>query len=623
MTTKKKSEWEKLYDLLKKDEIGFEDDGGPTSKIAHKLIDLRKNIGEIPSEYLEDRFFVSKILKYEFCLDKNDFPSIPKKFLNDKSLAMEVMKENYDSLYYFSDEIQNDRDVILTGMDSILDPIDFQFYYYRTRYYFPDREYRKKYMKIFNTDEEFALMFWKHSYFYKDILEYISPIFLNDRNFIIKALSLNGQFFKEISDKYSDDREVVIAAVSNFGKALEYVSDKLKKDKEVCITALLNASFASLYIDESLKNDRDICLAQLRGSGFWGINDEYRGLSDNYKCDEEFIITALEKNFSVFYSMPDKVKNDKNLIKKALMNPNIKSNIYKYLSNELKVDKDIALMAVKKSSALYGYSMPEEIRKDSEIALEVIRQTGDAHWFDIPNILKNDIEFLKQAVEIDKNILKRLSPDIKQQIKDKNDTKISKKVETDNLKENICKTTTNLNKDKKTITEKHNTKKEENLNNNETNVPQSIMDEVNKINNFYNGFEKHIGSITSYPKSDVIKTIKEDPFNYVCNNTMYQGNIDLFYDEDIVFTYIYYSESPILDFIPNELKKNPEFLLKYLKFRNDPYYFSKMKPKFKRDKDFVITSLLLIDEMDGYYVPKELKNDKDILNILEKKKANK
>ena len=119
-------------------------------------------------------------------------------------------------------------------------------------------------------------------------------------------------------------------------------------------------------------------------------------------------------------------------------------------------------MAVKKSSALYDYSMPEEIRKDSEIALEVIRQTGDAHWFYIPNILKNDIEFLKQAVEIDKNILKRLSPDIKQQIKDKNDTKISKKVETDNLKENICKTTTNLNKDKKAITEKHNTKKEEN-----------------------------------------------------------------------------------------------------------------------------------------------------------------
>ena len=52
----------------------------------------------------------------------------------------------------------------------------------------------------------------------------------NDKEFIMKAVSVEGKLLDYASDELKQDKDVVEAALNQDGEALEFVSDKLKDD---------------------------------------------------------------------------------------------------------------------------------------------------------------------------------------------------------------------------------------------------------------------------------------------------------------------------------------------------------------------------------------------------------
>lgn len=120
--------------------------------------------------------------------------------------------------------------------------------------------------------------------------------FKNDRDFVLEAVTLNGQAlefapvefrndpeivktaminnrfepslpFLYASNRLSMDKEFVIEAVNIDGLALEFTSEDLKNDLDVVMAAVANTGSALQFASEDLQDDRDVVLAAVRNDG--------------------------------------------------------------------------------------------------------------------------------------------------------------------------------------------------------------------------------------------------------------------------------------------------------------------------------------------------------------------
>ena len=55
----------------------------------------------------------------------------------------------------------------------------------------------------------------------------------NNRDYVLKAVSKQGNLLDYASEELKDDKQIALAAIENNPEALEFVSDRLKEDKEV------------------------------------------------------------------------------------------------------------------------------------------------------------------------------------------------------------------------------------------------------------------------------------------------------------------------------------------------------------------------------------------------------
>jgi hypothetical protein len=65
------------------------------------------------------------------------------------------------------------------------------------------------------------------------VLKYASDELINDKEFILTAVSVDGDAFKYTSDELKNDKEVILAAISNEAWALNYVSVESRSDYDI------------------------------------------------------------------------------------------------------------------------------------------------------------------------------------------------------------------------------------------------------------------------------------------------------------------------------------------------------------------------------------------------------
>lgn len=105
-------------------------------------------------------------------------------------------------------------------------------------------------------DEKFSLWKTEHTHF------------LEDEEFVIKAIHFNHGLFASLPNHYYSNRRVCFAAVSICGSNLRFCDKKFKSDKEFAMKALehLCDRYVMKFIDKSLLYDMEVLLQALRGN---------------------------------------------------------------------------------------------------------------------------------------------------------------------------------------------------------------------------------------------------------------------------------------------------------------------------------------------------------------------
>ena len=66
--------------------------------------------------------------------------------------------------------------------------------------------------------------------------DYIGNIQLrNDRDFVLAALTRDGQALEYVCDELRNDRDIVLAAMRQNGRALDYASGELRNDRDLVL----------------------------------------------------------------------------------------------------------------------------------------------------------------------------------------------------------------------------------------------------------------------------------------------------------------------------------------------------------------------------------------------------
>jgi hypothetical protein len=147
---------------------------------------------------------------------------------NDKEVALEIVRRNGDDYQWLNSSLKNDQEVLLEAIK------EDEFYFNGPA--------------ILDAPEDLQ----------------------NNRDFIIKAVSVNGYCLENVNENFKNDRDIVMAAVSTNkedGQVIRFANNNLKKDKEIILAAIKNArdldSLPCIWdeIDETLHDDEDILKA--------------------------------------------------------------------------------------------------------------------------------------------------------------------------------------------------------------------------------------------------------------------------------------------------------------------------------------------------------------------------
>ena len=131
-----------------------------------------------------------------------------------------------------------------------------------------DREILKKYLKIsgicinwmsdeIKEDKEMVLIALNYS---GDSIEFINPYLRRDKKIMLTACRNFGRGLQYASDKLKDDFELVKIAIENNGTAIKFASKRLKLNVELCLIAVRQTRIAYRDLDPSMQSQFDIWL---------------------------------------------------------------------------------------------------------------------------------------------------------------------------------------------------------------------------------------------------------------------------------------------------------------------------------------------------------------------------
>ena len=409
----------------------------------------------------------------------------------------------------------------------------------------------------------------------------------NNKDYVVKAVKIEGWRLKYASEELRADKEVVLEAVRNNGVALQFADEKIRGDRDVVLEAVKSIGLALPYASEELRGDKEVVFEAVKNYG-----PSLQHASENLREDREFVLEAVKNNGSVLQYANESFRGDREVVLEA-----VKQDGYalEYASEELRDDKEIVLNAVKQyhdrrdGDAVYFAS--ERLRKDKDILREAVKNSPDV----LAMVFENDKEFAKELYQ-DREIMFLLS---------KNDA--------DFLEE---------------ILKDHKELADEVLKN-----KQIVLDLMDNSIISERTFE-HISKDLWNNKEIVMKIIDTEDI-FLTHEALWYIGEDLWNDKEFVkeilrkvadlaeFSYEYeYEYDKVLDYIGEKLWNDKEFILFIIQLDATPDIYNIIKhfgEEQWNDKD-VVTNILLhiggdddacLDVIDN--MGENLWNDKDIV----------
>jgi hypothetical protein len=335
---------------------------------------------------------------------------------NDKDLVITAVRTNGDALQYASEELQNDKDVAMVALINSTEA--FEYVSERLQ---SDKEFI---LHAIGQKDEDAVDDDLDSYISDNIPEKLKA----DKDFVLQMVKVNGMVLGCVSDELKVDKEVVTLAVKNNGKAYAHFEweDETFYDKEIILAAASKGGTPSVIpiftLDEeffdkifnylpSIAYKSRISAERCVESGQTWKNKIGQSWADVKKPkrqitgDREFALHGVKKGLvlDVFLCREAGIVFDKEIIlhqlKHCIDKKEATSSIINHAPEEFKVDKEIALEAVKNTwEALLPHNISNElILSDKEIIMESMKHSPNALYYASDN-LKIDRELLLSAL---------------------------------------------------------------------------------------------------------------------------------------------------------------------------------------------------------------------------------
>jgi len=207
----------------------------------------------------------------------------------------------------------------------------------------------------YNTGSEFPAILESLRKDGPNALLHVPAAVLSNREFMLRAVSVNANALYHASRELQNDEEFVVAAVRGSDLSLRMLPRKWGRNRRVVLAAVSKLGRDLFYADSTFYNDRTVVLAAAAADGG--------------------VLTPTSSGW-----LPSRMRNDKDIVLAAVRN-------YPQLLTS------------------YSNSFSEEVRSDPDILLAVIRgrsraQLGPLSWLvpqDAP--VRRDVNFLFAAFE--------------------------------------------------------------------------------------------------------------------------------------------------------------------------------------------------------------------------------
>lgn len=265
---------------------------------------------------------------------------------SDAEFILKVVKHNKQSLIFLTEPLTSNKEFMMKLIE--YDPNAYTSCHDEVKRYimYNDFELLKqiaKYARHFDTrdlpndikeklleDEKTLLEILKHKPFLFE-KKYINQKYINNKNFFLKVLEINGSFLKYASDELKDDDEIVNHALKNDSNAIEYASTRFKQNLKRVLVSLKKSKtkediLASL--DAALLDNEDVILTAI--------------LSSSERCGD-----SIDYNDELIKYASQRLKNSPSFILKLLKKTKYIDSAGCTISNELRDNEDFMLELTK------------------------------------------------------------------------------------------------------------------------------------------------------------------------------------------------------------------------------------------------------------------------------------
>ncbi|EFC41328.1 predicted protein [Naegleria gruberi] len=231
-----------------------------------------------------------KFILHYCAVDPELFRLISPKLLVDKKFLFNILEKIEKCPFALSTVLNHIPEVMKSDFDIMLkavkiDPISFMHASDQLMH-----------------DQEFVLKCLGR---YSDLIFPMIPNeFLQDREFLMEMLEINGSLLEYAPSEFQDDEEMVLQALKSDGGSIDFVSTRLKNDRDFLLKAKKQTNLYVNLLSRAIVND-EFLLESLESPFVDDVYEEIeaRGLRDNY----DFMKEAIKRVYS-YTELPDNFK---------------------------------------------------------------------------------------------------------------------------------------------------------------------------------------------------------------------------------------------------------------------------------------------------------------------------